>query len=302
VCQLLPAFANNRSELEVHRLHTAVHPAVRFVRARSVKLVLMDDFLDLWIVHWLLLSCSKAKLEKSPTFSFFAGFAGKATDCMVRKSVDYAVCAVDSSLDAPTERGIGLMRSSGPTALVDAHGQAAGICCQGVDVTDSLRPARAIAETEARFRMMTENVPIIIWVTDAAGDCTYLNPRWYELTGQTPEQARGLGWTDATHPHDRDRVATTFLKANAAQAPFRIEYRLRLAGGSYRWVLDAAGPRFDAAGTYLGYVGSVIDINDRHEAELRIQVSEGRFRAAVGAVEGYLWTNNAVGVDRPGAV
>ncbi|MBC7520509.1 MAG: PAS domain S-box protein [Sandarakinorhabdus sp.] len=179
--------------------------------------------------------------------------------------------------------------------MVDEDGRVAGIFCQGIDVTDSARAARALAESEARFRMMTDDVPIIIWVTDAAGDCTYLNRRWYELTGQTPEQALGLGWTDATHPDDRDRVAKTFLEANTAQAAFRTEYRLRLTDGSYRWVLDGAGPRFDASGTYLGYVGSVIDIDDRHEDEVRIQVSESRFRAAVDAVNGYLWTNNAVG-------
>jgi PAS domain S-box-containing protein len=157
------------------------------------------------------------------------------------------------------------------------------------------RSAAALRESESRFRDMADHAPVMMWVTNDSGVCTYLNPRWYEFTGQTQDEAEGFGWLKATHPDDRARAEETFVSANAARAPFRIEYRLRQADGGYRWAIDAASPRFGASGEYLGYVGSVIDIDERRAAEDRLRLSEQRFRAAVDAVQGVLWTNDAAG-------
>ena len=152
-----------------------------------------------------------------------------------------------------------------------------------------------LRESEDRFRNMADHAAVMMWVTEPDGYCTYLNRGWYEFTGQGPEQALGFGWLDAVHPEDRPRAETDFRDANASRTPFRAEYRLRRADGVYRWAIDAASPRFGDAGEWLGYVGSVIDIDERREGEDRLVQSEARFRAAVDAVQGVLWTNNAVG-------
>ncbi|HVE55067.1 MAG TPA: ATP-binding protein, partial [Ramlibacter sp.] len=129
----------------------------------------------------------------------------------------------------------------------------------------------ALRESEARFRNMADHAPVMMWVTDATGYCTYLNRRWYEMTGQAPEQALGYGWLEATHPDDRAHAERAFVEANARREVFQSEYRLRRADGTYRWAIDAAAPRFTEAGEYLGYVGSVIDITERKEAEDLLQ-------------------------------
>jgi PAS domain S-box-containing protein len=157
-------------------------------------------------------------------------------------------------------------------------GAPAGVICTVVETTLQVKADAATRESEARFRNMADNTPMMMWVTDPTGHCTYLNARWYEFTGQTPAQAEGYGWLDATHPDDRARVEAAFLAANAAQEMFRAEYRLRRADGVYRWAIDAASPRFDGAGEYLGYVGSVVDIDDRRETEDALRTSEARLR------------------------
>lgn len=129
----------------------------------------------------------------------------------------------------------------------------------------------ALRESEARFRNMADHAPVMMWVTDASGRCVYLNQRWYEFTGQRPEEALGYGWLEATHPGDREHAASAFGAANAQHIPFQIEYRLRRADGGYRWAMDAAAPRFDGAGGFLGYIGSVIDITERKQAEELLQ-------------------------------
>ncbi|HEY5755272.1 MAG TPA: ATP-binding protein, partial [Steroidobacter sp.] len=96
---------------------------------------------------------------------------------------------------------------------------------------------------------------------------TYLNKSWYDFTGQTETEALGLGWTNAAHPDDRDTAGRTFMESSAGHKEFRIEYRLRRRDGEYRWAIDAASPRFSGEGEFLGYIGSVIDITERKQAE-----------------------------------
>ncbi|WP_258045526.1 sensor histidine kinase [Mesorhizobium sp. NBSH29] len=127
----------------------------------------------------------------------------------------------------------------------------------------------ALRESEARFRNMADHAPVMMWVTEPDGACTYINRAWYEFTGQSVDEAKGFGWLTATHPDDMKAAEDVFTAANKGQKSFRVEYRLRRADGTYRWAIDAAAPRFGPNGEFLGYIGSVIDIDDRKEAEER---------------------------------
>jgi PAS domain S-box-containing protein len=134
------------------------------------------------------------------------------------------------------------------------------------EIAERRKTEAALRESEARFRNMADNAPVIIWISEANGNCIYINPRWTELTGLTVAQTMGVGGLEAIHPDDRERCHDTFIAAHATHEPFRIEYRLRGAGGEYHWVMSAALPRFDGD-TFLGYIGSVVDLTDRKRLE-----------------------------------
>ena len=142
---------------------------------------------------------------------------------------------------------------------------------------------RDLRESEARFRNMADHAPVMMWMTDPTGSLTYLNRLWSEFTGQTREEALGYGAWKALHPEDLEGSQEIFFGANAAREPFRIEYRLRRNDGSYRWALSAAGPRFGDDGAFLGYIGSVIDIEDRKEAEQILQQANEALEQRVAA-------------------
>jgi PAS domain S-box-containing protein len=146
-------------------------------------------------------------------------------------------------------------------------GTVKGIFVQGHDITEQMRAQAALKESEARFRNMADHAPVMLWVTDPTGSCTYLSRSWYDFTGQTEETGLGMGWLSAVHPDDAKMAGDSFLDSNARHAPFRVEYRLRRKDGEYRWAIDSASPRHDSTGQFLGYIGSVIDITERKKAE-----------------------------------
>jgi PAS domain S-box-containing protein len=156
------------------------------------------------------------------------------------------------------------------------------------DITQEKRNELALRESESRFRNMADNSPMMLWVTEADGRCTHLNRRWYEFTGQTPETGLGFGWLQAVHPEDRARAEHDFLTANSSRQPFRAEYRLRRKDGEYHWAIDAATPRFSETGEYLGYIGSVIDIEDRKRVELALREAKEQAEQASRAKDSFL--------------
>ena len=126
-------------------------------------------------------------------------------------------------------------------------------------------PQQAIAQnsnSDRLFRDMANNAPMMIWVTNRTGYCTYLSRSWYEFSGQAETEGLGFGWLDVTHPDDCESSKAIFIAANARQQPFQLEYRLRRKDGEYRTCIDAARPWFGENGEFKGYIGSVIDIDE----------------------------------------
>jgi PAS domain S-box-containing protein len=161
---------------------------------------------------------------------------------------------------------------------VPAFDESDGALVEWIGVVEDIHERKAaeatLAESEARFRSMADGAPVMIWVTDLTGSITFLNRCWYEFTGQTEGAGLGQGWLDALHPEDRGWVKEAWQTTHARLAAFQAEYRLRSAAGAWRWVIDAAEPRLGADGALLGYVGSVIDITDRREAEERLRETD----------------------------
>ena len=129
------------------------------------------------------------------------------------------------------------------------------------------RAEQTLQQSEERFRDFADAAPAILWVTEPDGSCSFISQGWYEFTGQGEDEGLGYGWLDAMHPDDREEATKHFLSANERNEAFSIEYRLRRADGVYRWVIDAARPRFSRSGQFLGYAGNVLDITDRKQSE-----------------------------------
>ncbi len=135
-------------------------------------------------------------------------------------------------------------------------------------------------ESEARFRIMADTAPVMIWMsdTDQLGD--YFNKVWLEFTGRTLAQEMGTGWMESLHPDDLPECRDIYRIAFDARREYRIECRLRRSDGDYRWVLGTGVPRYWPDRTFAGYIGSYIDISDRKQAEQERAAALSREQAA----------------------
>ncbi len=127
--------------------------------------------------------------------------------------------------------------------------------------------AADLRESEARFREMANVAPVLIWMAGLDGLCFYFNQGWLNFTGRSQEQEAGNGWTQGVHPDDLERCLAIYETSFQARQPFSMEYRLRHRGGAYRWILDNGVPRFDGQGSFVGYIGGCIDIEEIKRAE-----------------------------------
>jgi PAS domain S-box-containing protein len=80
------------------------------------------------------------------------------------------------------------------------------------------------------------------------------------------------------HPEDFQKCLDTYTQSFDRREKFRMEYRLRQHDGEYRWILDVGVPRFDADGSFAGYIGIGVDISERKRVEQERLLSESQFR------------------------
>jgi len=155
------------------------------------------------------------------------------------------------------------------------------------DITDRKQAEATLRESEARFRLMADAAPVLIWMSGTDKLCYYFNLPWLNFTGRTIEQERGNGWAEGVHPDDFDRCLDIYVTAFDARQPFKMEYRLKRCDGIYRWIMDEAVPRYGLEGQFLGYIGSCVDIEDHKQAEEALRESESRLRLIFESAKDY---------------
>lgn len=127
----------------------------------------------------------------------------------------------------------------------------------------------------AEFRALAETIPLMVWTSDATGWLDWYNRRWYDYTGQTPEEAAGWGWQAAHHPDDLPAVMERWPNSIATGEPFEMEFRLRKFDGSFHTFLTRAVPVRDDEGRVVRWYGSNIDIqNQKIELERSKRIAD----------------------------
>ena len=138
---------------------------------------------------------------------------------------------------------------------------------QAADLIERTLAEEALRESEERFRLIANTAPVMIWMSGAEKQITYLNQTWLDYTGRPLDAVLGQRQAEVLHPDEAERCREVYEKAFAQREPFQMEHRLRRHDGEYRWVMTAGVPRYNVDGSFVGYIGTGVDITERKLAE-----------------------------------
>src|SRR5206468_930060 len=100
---------------------------------------------------------------------------------------------------------------------------------------------RALEEAEARYRMLLDALPVVVYIAEPAPPYSpiYVSPSMASL-GYTVEEwfARPDLWAQSIHPEDRERVLALTERALAEGGKTDYEYRMIGGDGLVRYVHD----------------------------------------------------------------
>lgn len=126
----------------------------------------------------------------------------------------------------------------------------------------------ALRESEKRFRLLTNNTPVLVWMAAANGKRTYFNKRWLDYVGMPLHRQVEGDWMTAIHPEDQTGYQAFLGTLQAADTLLPTEFRLRGHDGIYRWFVEQVAPLWDDRGARVGFIGSCLDISKRKEARI----------------------------------
>jgi PAS domain S-box-containing protein len=155
-----------------------------------------------------------------------------------------------------------------------------------MDIARQVEAESAFAKSEARFRVLADSMPQMVWSASAQGLHDYFNARWYEFTGAPIGSTDGDGWSQWLHPDDKTRAISAWHHATQTGDAYHSEFRLRHRSGDYKWLLGRAQADRDPQGLITRWYGSWTDIEDIVQARHVLKRSRDDLEAEVIARTG----------------
>jgi len=163
-----------------------------------------------------------------------------------------------------------------PVPLVPAE-----VCARLLTVTNMHRmrddldtSVEALRTSQERFELAAYGANDAIWDWDVKTGAVYFSPRWWAMVGAGRQEARKNGideWFDRIHPDDREQTVTEIKNHMLRHTSnFENEHRLRHGSGDYMWVHARGAAIWDDNSRPLRVAGSIRDITERKDAELRL--------------------------------
>jgi phosphoserine phosphatase RsbU/P len=140
------------------------------------------------------------------------------------------------------------------------------------DTDQRRRALDALAASEDRFARAQHAAQIGTWDWNiVSGETTWTDEAW-RLYGFTPSSRRVTHdlWLQNIHPEDAASAATQIARSFTS-GTYRDQFRMRQAGGTYRWLESAGETVRDRDDRAIRMLGTVQDVTERRELELALR-------------------------------
>lgn len=128
------------------------------------------------------------------------------------------------------------------------------------------RIAKALRDSEQRFRRVVESAQDGVAMLDAEYRITYANERMSSMLGYRSGELKGMSAAMIVPPEEQDRGVAA-LNQRIRDAAESIDLKLRCKDGSFIWAIVSVTPTHDTYGAFTGAVAMVTDITQRRKSE-----------------------------------
>ena len=132
-----------------------------------------------------------------------------------------------------------------------------------MDITDEKNSQEILMKNEAKFRLLADSMPQLIWTSDTLGNLNYFNETFYKFCGLSKEEIDKNGWLQIVHPDDREENVKLWMNSVKTGNDYLFVHRFKRYDGEYRWQLSRAIAQLDEKGNIQMWVGSSTDIEDQ---------------------------------------
>jgi PAS domain S-box-containing protein len=151
------------------------------------------------------------------------------------------------------------------------------------DITVRKRMEEALRNSEARYRALVEQIPVIAY-TDSAeqmGQTLYISPQLKTILGYDPQEwiADNDLWLKIMHEDDRQRILAEYNRTTKTGDKFESEYRLLRRDGRIIWIHDEATLIRDPSGHPLFWQGIMQDRTEHKREEEALILAEEKHRS-----------------------
>jgi two-component system sensor histidine kinase/response regulator len=180
----------------------------------------------------------------------------------------------------------------------DPAGEPIGFRGIARDVTKRKRSEEALRESEARYRLLAENVSDIIWTLDMNMRFTYVSPSVRRQRGYSAEEAMALSVEETLTPSSYGLAMDIFSQELALEdsgedydptrtRTFEVEQLCK--DGSTVWGEVTASFLRDKEGKPVGVLGVTRDISERKKTQEALRNSEERFKQIAENAQEWIW-------------
>ncbi len=133
-------------------------------------------------------------------------------------------------------------------------------------------------EADQRLSDLTHAIPAIVYEAAPDGTTTFVTRHWFAMASTPAGTDIQAQWDASVHPDDFAGVKQRWRRSVERQVDHVSEYRVRTPDGSYRWQQSRAVPARDAQGRVRAWYGTLVDIEDLKQAEIRARDAEAQLR------------------------